>query len=208
MEYDYSGFPPHTYEIRYPAPGDPHLAMHVRDLIAGSHINVAVDPKRGFDHGVFVPLSLMYPQADMPIVMVSVRSDYDPAAHLAVGRALEPLREEGVLIVGSGLNYHNMQGFRQRSGTADAEVFTRYLDETLTETDARARAVRLEHWATAPRARLAHPREDHLMPLLVAAGAAGGDRGQVLFSEYVMAVPMSSYGFGKLMPIEPSSSSA
>jgi aromatic ring-opening dioxygenase catalytic subunit (LigB family) len=199
MEYDYSGFPPHTYELRYPAPGDPGLALHVRDLIAATHINVAVDPKRGFDHGVFVPLSLLYPQADMPIVMVSVRSDYDAVSHLAVGRALEPLRDEGVLIVGSGLNYHNMQGFRQRTGTADAEVFTRYLDETLTETDAPARAVRLAHWDTAPRARLAHPREDHLMPLLVAAGAAGSDPGRILFSEYVMGVPMTSYGFGEFI---------
>jgi aromatic ring-opening dioxygenase catalytic subunit (LigB family) len=199
MEYDYSGFPSHTYEIRYPAPGDPGLALHVRDLIAGMSIKVAVDPERGFDHGAFVPLSLMYPQADMPIVMVSIRSDYDPAAHLAVGRALEPLRDEGVLIVGSGLTYHNMRGFGQQSSTADAEAFTRSLNETLAEPDVRARAARLERWETAPRARLAHPREDHLMPLLVAAGAAGSDAGSVLFSENVMAVPMTSYGFGKFL---------
>jgi aromatic ring-opening dioxygenase catalytic subunit (LigB family) len=197
MEYDFSGFPPHTYAIRYAAPGDPSLAAHARDLIAATSIEVALDPRRGFDHGVFVPLGLMYPQADMPIVMVSVRSDYDPAAHVAIGRALAPLRDEGVLILGSGLNYHNMRGFGLKSATADAESFTRYLDETITETSGVKREDRLERWEAAPRARLAHPREDHLMPLLVAAGAAGDDPGRVLFSEYVMAVPMHSYGFGE-----------
>ncbi len=197
MEYDFSGFPPHTYEIRYAAPGDPGLAARARELIAEMSFEVAVDPRRGFDHGVFVPLGLMYPHADMPIVMVSVRSDYDPAAHLAVGRALAPLRDQGVLILGSGLTYHNMRGFGLKSSTADAESFTRYLDETITETDGRTREERLERWETAPRARMAHPREDHLMPLLVAAGAAGSDPGRVLFSERVMAVPMQSYGFGE-----------
>ncbi len=196
MEYDYSGFPPHTYEIRYMAPGDPTLAARASELIAGAGLEVALDPRRGFDHGVFVPLSLMYPQADMPIVMISIRSDYDPRAHLALGRALAPLRDEGVLILGSGLNYHNMRGFGLKSATADAEAFTRYLDEAMTEEDSHKREERLEHWESAPRARLAHPREDHLLPLLVAAGAAGSDAGRVLFSENVMAVPMSSYGFG------------
>jgi aromatic ring-opening dioxygenase catalytic subunit (LigB family) len=195
MEYDYSGFPPHTYEIRYAAPGDPVLAARARALIAGAGLEVALDPRRGFDHGVFVPLGLMYPQADMPIVMVSIKSTYDPREHLALGRALEPLRDEEVLIIGSGLNYHNMQGFGRNSATADAEVFNRYLREAI-EGDARQREERLSRWESAPRARLAHPREDHLMPLLVAEGASGGDPGRMLFSENVMAVPMESYGFG------------
>jgi aromatic ring-opening dioxygenase catalytic subunit (LigB family) len=198
MDYDYSGFPPHTYQIRYPAPGDPVLANRARELTAAAGIEVAADPHKGFDHAVFVPLELMYPSADMPIVMLSVRSNYDPRQHLALGRALAPLREEGVLIVGSGLSYHNMRGFNRDSATLDAEVFTEYLSETVSLDDARARDERLLNWERAPRARIAHPREDHLMPLLVAAGAAGSDTGQILFAENVMKIPMTSYFFGEL----------
>ena len=198
MEYDYSGFPAHTYQISYPAPGNPGLAGHARDLIAAAGIDVATDPTRGFDHGVFVPLALMYPNADLPIVMVSIRSDYNPAAHLALGRSLAPLRDEGVLIVGSGLNYHNMRGFHQESATADADAFTQYLSDTVTLATGVVREAALARWELGPRARLSHPREDHLMPLLVAAGAAGNDRGQVLFTENVMRIPMVSYAFGAI----------
>ena len=200
MEYDYSGFPPHTYKIRYTAPGDPALAGHVRELLTGAGIETAVDPDRGFDHGVFVPLGLMYPLADMPIVMVSIQSGYDPAQHLALGRALAPLRDLGVLIVGSGLNYHNMRGFGLASSTQDAELFTHYLNEAVALEDGSAREEKLRNWQSAPRARLAHPREDHLMPLLVAAGAAGSDTGSVLFSDTVMKIPMTSYVFGEIKP--------
>jgi aromatic ring-opening dioxygenase catalytic subunit (LigB family) len=198
MEYDYGGFPAHTYQIRYPAPGEPVLAEHARDLIATAGLDVAVDSHKGFDHGVFVPLSLMYPNADMPIVMVSVKLGYDPGEHMALGRALQSLRDEGVLIVGSGLTYHNMRGFNQDSAVADAQAFTQYLNDAVALPDARARDEKMLQWERAPRARLAHPREDHLMPLLVVAGAAGGDQGQILFSENVMKVPMTSYAFGAL----------
>jgi aromatic ring-opening dioxygenase catalytic subunit (LigB family) len=198
MEYDYSGFPPHTYHLEYPAPGDPVLAGHVCDLLDGAGIEVAKNPRQGFDHGVFVPLGLMYPNADMPIVMVSIKSGYDAAAHLSLGRALAPLRDEGVLIVGSGLTYHNMRGFGLDSSTEDAVTFTRYLTEAVAQEDAAARDEMLLRWADAPRARRAHPREDHLMPLLVAAGAAGSDPGEVLFAETVMKIPMTSYVFGAI----------
>ena len=198
MNYDYSGFPAHTYEISYPAPGKPELAGRARDLIAAAGIEVAADPQQGFDHGVFVPLGLMYPAADMPIVMLSVKSDYDPAQHFALGRALAPLRDEGVLIVGSGLTYHNMRGFNRDASTADAEIFTHYLSEAVALDDLRMREQRLLDWERAPRARIAHPREDHLMPLLVAAGAAGSDQGRVLFAETVMKIPMTSYVFGEI----------
>jgi aromatic ring-opening dioxygenase catalytic subunit (LigB family) len=198
MEYDYGGFPANTYQIRYPASGEPELAERVRERIAATGIEVATDAGKGFDHGVFVPLSLLYPKADVPIVMMSIKSGYGPAEHLAVGQALAPLRDEGVLIVGSGLTYHNMRGFNSDAATADAEAFTAYLDEAVSLEDARARDERLLHWDRAPRARLAHPREDHLISLLVVAGAAGEDRGRVLFSETVMKVPMTSYVFGEL----------
>jgi len=198
MEYDYTGFPPHTYEIRYAAPGNPALAAQARELLAGAGIESAANPNRGFDHGVFVPLGLMYPLTDMPIVMVSVQSGYDPAQHLALGRALAPLRDQGVLIVGSGLNYHNMRGFGLDSSTRDAELFTRYLNEAIALEYGHVRDEKLRNWQSAPRARLAHPREDHLMPLLVAAGAAGSDTGSVLFTDTVMKIPMTSYVFGEL----------
>lgn len=198
MEYDYGGFPAHTYQLRYDAPGDPALADDARNLINAAGLDVVTSANQGFDHGVFVPLSLMFPRADVPIVMVSIKSGYDPREHLALGRALAPLRERDVLVVGSGLNYHNMSGFRQDGATADAEAFTQYLNQAIALGDARERDERLVHWESAPRARRAHPREDHLMPLLVAAGAAGSDVGEVLFAEYVMKVPMTSYAFGEI----------
>jgi aromatic ring-opening dioxygenase catalytic subunit (LigB family) len=198
MEHDYGGFPPHTYQIRYQAPGAPELAVQTRRLLATAGIETALDPRKGFDHGVFVPLGLMYPDQDMPIVMVSVKSSYDPAEHLALGQALAPLRNEGVLIVGSGLTYHNMQGFGRDSATPDAEMFTRYLNEAIALKDTRARDEKLLHWESAPGARLAHPREDHLMPLLASAGAAGSDPGKILFAESVMKIPMTSYAFGEI----------
>lgn len=198
MEYDYGGFPAHTYQISYPAPGDPMLAKQALDRIAGAGIKAVAAPDKGFDHGVFVPLSLLYPQADLPIVMISIESGYDPKEHLAVGRALAPLRDLGVLIVGSGLNYHNMRGFNQERSTDDATAFTQYLNAAISLDDAHERDEKLLHWDRAPRARSAHPREDHLMPLLVVAGAAENDVGQVLFSEQVMKIPMTSYVFGKI----------
>jgi aromatic ring-opening dioxygenase catalytic subunit (LigB family) len=198
MVYDYGGFPAHTYQIRYGAPGEPEFAEDARDLIAAAGLKVVTNPSQGFDHGVFVPLSLMYPSADMPIVMISIKSGYDPAEHLALGRALAPLRDRGGLIIGSGLTYHNMRGFNQERATEDAEAFTRHLNDVIALENVHDRDEKLLHWERAPRARNAHPREDHLMPLLVAAGAAGSDVGQVLFSEYVMKIPMTSYGFGNI----------
>jgi aromatic ring-opening dioxygenase catalytic subunit (LigB family) len=198
MEYDYGGFPPHTYQIRYDAPGEPALAEHTRQLLATAGFDTNADARRGFDHGVFVPLELMYPNADMPILMMSVKTNYSPREHLALGHALAPLRDEEVLIVGSGLTYHNMRGFGRDSATAVAESFTHYLNEAVAHEDSEERDRRLLHWESAPQARLAHPREDHLLPLLVAAGAAGDDSGRVLFSENVMKIPMTSYVFGNL----------
>src|ERR1700722_16881447 len=109
MMYDYGGFPEHTYHIRYPAPGSPALAAKVKKLLSNIGLPVGEDPKRGFDHGTFVPLVLMYPAADVPVVMLSLKSTYDPEEHIRVGQALASLRDEGVLIMGSGMTYHNMR---------------------------------------------------------------------------------------------------
>ena len=132
--YDYGGFPAHTYELTYPAPGSPELAQRAGELLIGAGIPYRIDTHRGFDHGVFIPLKLMYPAADVPIVQLSLRADLDPAFHLTVGKALEPLRDEGILIVGSGLSYHNMRllmnGHQQ--ALADSKQFDRWLVETCT----------------------------------------------------------------------------
>ncbi|MGJ9416582.1 DODA-type extradiol aromatic ring-opening family dioxygenase [Massilia sp. CMS3.1] len=196
MEYDYSGFPEHTYHISYPAPGSPDLALRVCDLLAGAGVKVAQDAQRGFDHGVFVPLYLMYPDADIPVVMLSMKSNYDPAEHLRLGAALAPLRDEGVLIIGSGLTYHNMRGFGRDESTAVAEAFERWLNGAISQDSASVRNAMLVDWEQGPAARQAHPREDHLVPLMVVAGAAGEDRGRALFIDQVMKVPMASYAFG------------
>lgn len=196
MEYDYFGFPEHTYHVRYPAPGAPALAARLRPMLAGAGIALQDDPRRGYDHGVFVPLSLMYPDADVPVLMLSLKSGYDPAEHLRLGRALAPLRDEGVLIIGSGLTYHNMRGFNRDESTPHATAFEAYLQDAVGQPDVRRRDEMLLRWEEAPGARLAHPREDHLLPLMVAAGAAGADTGRALFVDHVMKVPMASYEFG------------
>ena len=197
MEYDYHGFPEHTYRIGYPAPGSPALAARVGELLAGAGIEAAEDAARGFDHGVFVPLALMYPEADVPVLMLSMKSNYDPAEHLRLGQALAPLRDEGVLIIGSGLTYHNMRGFGRDESTPVAEAFERWLNGAIGQPDAGKRNAMLLDWEQAPGARQAHPREDHLVPLMVVAGAAGDDPGRALFIDHVMKVPMASYEFGR-----------
>ena len=198
MEYDYSGFPAHTYQLRYPAPGSPALAARVEALLKGAGFGVREDAQRGFDHGTFVPLWLMYPDAEVPIVMLSLKSSYDAAEHIRLGAALQPLRAEDVLILGSGLTYHNMRGFRRDESTPVAEVFEAYLNDAVVQPDAAVRNERLAHWQEAPGARLAHPQEDHLLPLMVVAGAAGIDVGHRVFVDHVMKVPMATYAFGDM----------
>ncbi len=197
MEYDYSGFPEHTYRIQYKAPGSPSLAARVRALLDAAGLQCGEDVTRGFDHGTFVPLGLMFPQADVPIVLLSMKSNYDPDEHIRAGQALLPLRDEGVLIIASGLTYHNMRGFGRSESMAVSETFEAYLNDAISTPDVVARLDKIRHWERAPAARLAHPREDHLIPLMVAVGAAGDDAGRRLFVDRVMNVVMASYRFGE-----------
>jgi len=192
--YDYSNFPPHTYQLRFDAPGSPELARRVRDLLAGAGIASGEDGQRGYDHGVFIPLKLALPDADLPVVQLSLKQGLDPEQHLAAGRALRPLRDAGVLIVGSGMSWHNMQGFNPRY-TAASETFDEWLSHALSDPAHRDDALR--HWEDAPVARLAHPREEHLAPLFVAAGAAEGEPGQRIFSDIAMDVRLSGFAFGE-----------
>lgn len=177
MMYDYGGFPPHTYEIQYRAPGSPAVAERTRELLAGAGLPTATDSSRGFDHGTFVPAYVMYPKANVPVVQLSIHANYDPALHLKAGRTLAPLRDEGILIVGSGLpTYHDLSSFGRTSSTPSRK-FDHWLTETVVATTGAERSERLANWADAPSARLAHPREDHFIPLLVAVGAAEEDTG-------------------------------
>jgi len=196
MIYDYSGFPPHTYELRYPAPGDPALAERIVALLTAAGLPARTDPARGFDHGVFVPFLLIYPDADIPVVPLSLKTGLDPAEHLAAGRALESLRREGVLIVGSGMSYHNMHSFSTPAATEPSNVFDRWLTGALTNEAPRARWDDMVRWSQAPAARNAHPREEHLLPLMIAAGAAAEEAGERVFTDEVMQARISGYRFG------------
>ncbi len=192
--YDYYGFPPESYRLTWPAPGDPRLAARVRDLLGAAGFASGEDRERGFDHGTFVPLKLTLPEADVPTVQLSLKRGLDPAEHLAIGRALAPLRDEGVFIVGSGMSYHNLRAFGP-AGRGPAAAFDAWLGEAVTqEPDERDR--RLGAWAGAPAARAAHPREEHLLPLMVAAGAAGADRGRTSFGGTLAGLRVSGVQFG------------
>jgi len=193
MLFDYYGFPEETYRLRFDAPGSPHLAARVRELLGAAGFPTGEDGSRGYDHGVFVPLLLATPEADIPVVQLSLRQDLDPEAHLAAGRALAPLRDEGVLIVGSGMSWHNMRGFSP-AYTGKSEAFDAWLTEAMADPTKRDDAIR--HWDQAPYAREAHPREEHLAPLFVAAGAAEGEPGRVAFRDVAMDVALSAYAFG------------
>ena len=174
MVFDYHGFPPETYQIKYPAPGDPVLAERVRDLVSGAGWPVRLDPERGYDHGTFSMMKPIYPDADVPIVQISLKQSLDPAEHLALGRALALLRDEDVLIIGSGFTSHNLRE-RGPQMAGPSQAFDAWLRAAVMNPDPAARADALRRWEQAPFARLNHPREDHLMPLMVAAGAAGSD---------------------------------
>lgn len=195
MVFDYYGFPEHTYRISYPAPGSPALADRVRGLLGNAGWSVDADADRGFDHGTFSMMQPMYPDADVPVVQLSLKRDFDPAEHLAAGRALAPLRDEGVLIIGSGMSYHNLRMLGP-AATEPSIRFDRWLRQTLSSPP-EVRRQQLESWETAPAARIAHPSEDHLLPLMVAVGAAGDDPATCVYGEMLgQYVAASSFRFG------------
>jgi len=194
--FDYYGFPPHTYEIEWPAPGSPDLARQISQLLSDRGIATAETPTRGFDHGVFIPLKVAFPDARIPTVQISLKQGLDPQTHIEMGKALAPLRDEGVLIVGSGMSFHNMQAMMAGGGRALA---AREFDERLTSVCSEAPEIcreQLLRWHTLPHARYCHPREEHLLPLMVIAGAAAGDKGRRIFNDRVMGVEVSAFQFG------------
>lgn len=193
--YDYYGFPPKSYEIQWPAPGAPALAARVQELLGKAGVPTNTDDSRGFDHGTFIPLKLTYPDADVPTIQLSLKVGLDPAEHLAIGRALAPLRDEGVFIIGSGMSFHNLRVFRDPRARPVAETFDAWLRDAATAEPAE-RDRKLEAWAKAPAARDAHPREEHLIPLMVVAGAAGNDRGSIGYNGTFAGLRLSAYHYG------------
>ncbi len=193
--YDYYGFPKHTYELRYDVPGAPGLAARAAALLTAQGIEARVDPARGLDHGVFVPFKVAFPDADIPLIEMSVERNFDPVLHMAAGRALAQLRNEGVLIVGSGMSFHNMRAYGDPRSTPGSEAFDAWLSDSMV-LDGSKRAARLAHWAEAPAARFAHPpaQEEHLLPLMVAAGTAEGP-GERVYSGQVLATAISGFRF-------------
>jgi aromatic ring-opening dioxygenase catalytic subunit (LigB family) len=196
MIYDYGGFPEHTYHVHYDAPGSPELARRVQGLIEAAGLPASLDAERGFDHGMFSPMAAIYPNADVPVVQLSLKRGLDPAEHLALGRALAPLRNENVLIVGSGLSYHNLRNFGPQA-REPSKAFDDWLAATVDAAPPQ-RIERLLDWSSAPAARIAHPREEHLIPLMVAVGAAEQDAGKRIYHEdtFMGGIAVSSYRFG------------
>lgn len=196
LYFDYYGFPPHTYELTYPAPGSPELAKQIQSLLTSADIKSELDPDHGYDHGTFVPLKVMFPDADIPVVQVSLQHQLNPAFHIQVGAALQSLREKNILILGSGMSFHNMEILMQGQDTdSHSANFDNWLTATCTAEPIQ-RNKQLEHWSSAPSAKQCHPREEHLLPLMVVAGSAGEDLGKRIFNGNVMGVDVSAYQFG------------
>jgi aromatic ring-opening dioxygenase catalytic subunit (LigB family) len=198
MLFDYAGFPPETYRYSYPAPGDSAFAERLSRRLRAQGIACGLDPQRGFDHASFVPLMLAYPEADIPVIQLSLLQNLQPAAHIALGRALAFLRAEGVLILGSGLSFHNMRAFAAPSAQnlQQSQAFDQWLRSSLLAPQPAQVENALVHWQDAPFARFCHPREEHLLPLHVCWGAAAGEKAQVIYQGQLMGVAVSGFAWG------------
>ena len=176
MLYDYYGFPDEAYEITYPAPGSPELAKRIAGLLNHNGIQTYIDPYRGFDHGLYIPLKLMYPEADIPVIQLSLLQGLDPAAHISLGAALHPLTGENILVIGSGFSFHNMREFsfhgENESDLANDDFQNWLIDVCVNAKSQSEREQQLTDWLKAPSARYCHPREEHLLPLHVCSGMA------------------------------------
>lgn len=196
MLYDYGGFPREAYELIWDAPGPSEkLVSRVRSLLDQEGFATSTNPTRGFDHGTFVPLKLALPGADIPILQISLVRGLDPVTHLTIGEALAPLRDEGVFLMGSGMSYHNMRGFFRPDSQEKSRAFDRFL-ETAATSAPNERTELLTRWIDAPYARECHPREEHLLPLHVMAGAARDDPGFVAHRSEILGVTVSAIQFG------------
>ena len=189
MFYDYYGFPDEAYTIQYPAPGSPELAQKITNILEGCGLPSNIDNKRGFDHGLFIPLKMMYPRADIPCIQLSLIKRLSPATHIALGKALRELMQENILIIGSGFSFHNIRAFSWNGSiTPDPanDAFQNWLIDVCTaQLPELEREQKLDEWDKAPFARYCHPREEHLLPVHVCAAAAGKPA-QLIFDDYIL----------------------
>ena len=195
--YDYSGFPDESYKIKYPAPGNPDLAEEIYTILQENEIEATLDEQRGFDHGLFVPLKIMFPDADIPCVQISLLSSLNPESHIRIGQALSGLRKENLLILGSGFSFHNLSAFfRQAKGVTDErnEAFQNWLVDICTDGDIPddEREKELTAWDNAPFARYCHPREEHLLPLHVCYGVTSSTA-ELVFDGKVIGKRVSAF---------------
>ncbi len=195
--YDYYGFPEESYRIKYPALGSPELSTRTAELLVSAGFECRENPERGFDHGMFVPLKLIFPNANIPCVQLSLNRHLNSQWHLQMGKALSSLRKENVLIIGSGLSFHNMQAFNSASNPKLSAEFDLWLAETCTDPSLSIseREQRLVEWETAPQARFCHPREEHLLPLHVCYGAAQSESpiARTVFNDSLMGHRVSGF---------------
>lgn len=196
--FDYSGFPAQSYQLSYPAPGAPQLAAQIAEKLQQAGFSPQLNTSRGWDHGVFVPLLMLRPQADIPLLQLSLLKGLDAKTHIALGEAISFLRAQNVLIIGSGMSFHNMQAFFNADLVSDAQVdaFNQHFIDSLTgQYSFTEQAAKLINWQQAPDARLMHPREEHLLPLHVCFGAAKGSTAQVLFNDKVLHKTVLAFGW-------------
>ena len=196
--FDYSGFPAQSYQLSYPATGAPQLAAQIAEKLLQAGFNPQLNTSRGWDHGVFVPLLMLRPQADIPVLQLSLLKGLDAKAHIALGEAISFLRQQNVLIIGSGMSFHNMQAFFRPDLVSKTQIdaFNQYLITSLSpERDYAEQADKLRHWLDAPYARLMHPREEHLLPLHVCFGAAKGSSAELLFHDDVLNKAVLAFGW-------------
>ena len=189
--FDYYGFPAHTYKLSWRARGAPKLAHTIQHALTSAGIPTDLDLNRPYDHGVFIPLLLATPAADIPTLQLSLSRSLDPALHLRIGRALRGLRDQGVLILGSGMSFHNLRDFGGPGTLAASHHFNDWLIQACTDP-----LQSLLSWEDAPSARTCHPREEHLLPLMVCAGAGDSDPGHAVFRGEAMGVEMLALRFG------------
>ena len=193
--FDYFGFPEETYRLTYPVSGEPALALRAAELLEEAQLPVSFETARGLDHGVFIPLKLIFPQADLPVVQISLDTKLSAGQHLRLGKSLAPLRSENVLIIGSGMSYHNMRGFSpdSKSPSLQSTAFDNWLNKTVS--NPLERDLLLSNWQAAPEGRHCHPREEHLLPLHVVVGAAGADGCVSHYSGAIMGTAQSGFVF-------------
>jgi aromatic ring-opening dioxygenase catalytic subunit (LigB family) len=199
MVYDYFGFPEYTYHVEYRAPGSPELAARIQGLLKVGGLACRSDEARGYDHGTFSLMKPLYPEENIPVVQLSMKAGYAPALHIRAGELLAPLRDEGVLIIGSGSSFHDLRA-RGASALKPSGEFDRWLQKTLVDSPPSERLQRIQTWTRAPSARAAHPREDHLLPLMVVVGAAEEERGACVYHEdaFMGSWSLSSFRLGEL----------